>query len=901
MKKLPSTIKFKYPWRDYQQRVLDDLEGHLGDKKLHVIAPPGSGKTILGLEVVRRLNLPTLILSPTLAIRNQWRDRFVDLFLSNAEGGSDWISLDIHQQGFLTVSTYQALHSAISGQHMVEENEEEEGLGDYGQNEESQDRDGRSEFIDSLSAAGIKVLVVDECHHLKNEWWRSLTFLADKIDDLTVIALTATPPYDVSSTEWKRYREFCGPVDAEISVPELVRKGDLCPHQDFVYFSQPHREEGRVLRDYHEGVSTLTDGLKGDQAFKETILQHPYVRESDENIEKILDDPAFFASILVFLRGTGVEPDRKLFDILGASPNDAPPLTLEWFEILLTGVLFGDELYYKNHKTLLARVENDFRRCGAIERKTVTLRSSQKIGKLLTQSLGKLDSIIHIVDIERKALGENLRMVILTDFIRRADLNALAAEDHHGMKLGVIPIFEALRSRYTQESKLGVLCGTVVIIPRSALKAFRQATRICGVPPRKIVCHELTNDPEFLVVKNVGDFKHELVRIVTGIFEQGEIHVLVGTKSLLGEGWDSPSINALILASFVGSFVLSNQMRGRAIRAQTGNPDKVSAIWHLACNDPFVSSGGDDIETLTRRFSAFLGIASKGDVIEKGIARLDLGSPPFAQSDVERINAKMAVMAADRAAVNQAWQVALCKGTVLREEVKTPAELIPRGFVFNKTIRALLFQGISAGGYVAASILRGMQGARSSDGGWNILLLAFVAGSIIALPNTIKSLILYFRNGPIEGAIRLISDALLEALTEAKIIRTDPRKLNPVTEYDSSGGVFCFLDGATYYEASQFRASLLEILDPIDNPRYLVTRGNALLGFLRIDFHSVPELLGQQRATAEKFLLKWRSYIGPSKLIYTRTREGRRILVKARGYSLSSAFIKRSEVVSKWK
>ena len=62
--------------------------------------------------------------------------------------------------------------------------------------------------------------------------------------------------------------------------------------------------------------------------------------------------------------------------------------------------------------------------------------------------------------------------------------------------------------------------------------------------------------------------------------------MLVGTKSLLGEGWDSPCINSLILASFVGSFMLSNQMRGRAIRIFKDDPNKVSNIWHLVTLEP---------------------------------------------------------------------------------------------------------------------------------------------------------------------------------------------------------------------------------------------------------------------------------------------------------------------------
>jgi len=35
----PENIKFKYSWRKYQQRVLDDLQEHLEDRHLHVVAP----------------------------------------------------------------------------------------------------------------------------------------------------------------------------------------------------------------------------------------------------------------------------------------------------------------------------------------------------------------------------------------------------------------------------------------------------------------------------------------------------------------------------------------------------------------------------------------------------------------------------------------------------------------------------------------------------------------------------------------------------------------------------------------------------------------------------------------------------------------------------------------------
>ncbi|NIP37397.1 MAG: DEAD/DEAH box helicase family protein, partial [Thermoplasmata archaeon] len=77
----PEEARFQGQWRPYQARVLKELEAHLDDNKLHVVAAPGSGKTILGLEVMVRLDRPTLILSPTTAIKEQWVDRFVEWFL----------------------------------------------------------------------------------------------------------------------------------------------------------------------------------------------------------------------------------------------------------------------------------------------------------------------------------------------------------------------------------------------------------------------------------------------------------------------------------------------------------------------------------------------------------------------------------------------------------------------------------------------------------------------------------------------------------------------------------------------------------------------------------------------------------------------------------------------------
>ncbi len=59
----PKSMVFQKTWRNYQARLLGHLDSYLEDKRLHIIAAPGSGKTVLGLEVVRRIDQPTLVLA----------------------------------------------------------------------------------------------------------------------------------------------------------------------------------------------------------------------------------------------------------------------------------------------------------------------------------------------------------------------------------------------------------------------------------------------------------------------------------------------------------------------------------------------------------------------------------------------------------------------------------------------------------------------------------------------------------------------------------------------------------------------------------------------------------------------------------------------------------------------
>ena len=113
-------------------------------------------------------------------------------------------------------------------------------------------------------------------------------------------------------------------------------------------------------------------------------------------------------------------------------------------------------------------------------------------------------------------------------------------------KLGVLPFFEQLR-RNNKSIKLGVLCGTIIIIPKNAQNALLQIVD----QPNKISFHPVGKLEDYVKIEVIGD-RRFLTMAISELFSKGYMQVLIGTKSLLGEGWDSPCVNALILASFVG-------------------------------------------------------------------------------------------------------------------------------------------------------------------------------------------------------------------------------------------------------------------------------------------------------------------------------------------------------------
>jgi hypothetical protein len=492
--------------------------------------------------------------------------------------------------------------------------------------------------------------------------------------------------------------------------------------------------------------------------------------------------------------------------------------------------------------------------------------------------------------------------VILTDFIRKAELPRSADEASIFEDIGIVPVFESLRRAAVPDIRLGVLSGSLVIIPSSAEPIVKQAAATLGIHPHDLSVAPLAHDPCYSSVEIRGEYYRGSVRLITSVFEQGGITVLVGTKSLLGEGWDAPCINTLVLASFVGSFMLSNQMRGRAIRVDCNQPQKTANIWHLVCVEPGVFGPGDDYQLLVRRCSAFVGVSATAAVIENGTERLGLGHPPFTREQLAQINAQTRKRALDRVGLRQQWQDALNAGSIkqMTDGLKAPDESLPRGFVLANTIAALLIQAA----YIFVAMLeyfgRALGRIRTTEDFWSFAAMLLGIAAIVSLPWSVVALWRLIRHGTPERSIKQIGRAVLEALEYEGSIDQRSGDFHVYADGNQDGTVFCWIGGGTGKEQATFLRALREILSPIDNPRYLLAR-RKIWRVLREDYFAVPDVLARKKEFAEMFAQRWKRLVGPVQLIFTRTPEGRMLLLRARNHSLSGAFQKRAERVSCWK
>lgn len=814
-------VEFQGTFRNYQKRVLDNVEKYLEDGKINIVAAPGSGKTVLGLELIRRIGAPCLILSPTTIMREEWGQRFKELFVTDESRFEELFSTDLHQVKLVNSITYQALYSAMERTALNEEDEVD-----------CSDIDLR--YL--IKKYKIKTICLEEPHHLKKEWENALERFRYLIDRNVKRIFLSTPPlYDYEETDWKRYHDLCGEIDEEIFVPELVAEKTLCPHQDYVYFNYPTQDEIAALREFEKRAKAAVDEVgKLEGIGYRLYCDYEYAKE--------------FISLAVLRQYYGYSVDKKKVEAL-TGKTELPEPDMSYFEVALQCLLLeshGSDQEKDKIRNILVKHQ-------VYSRKKVNLVWSKDLQKELVSSVGKLESISSIAKHEYQTMGKALRMLILTDYIRndRENLSKIGTEEAFNV-VNVVSIFETLR-RAEDSMNIGVLSGTLVILP--------QSIDLGGILIEKIPIP----GTRYCIVDVFGA-AYEAMDLVTQLFQEGKIQILIGTKSLLGQEWDESCVNSLILAGFADNDLSSSQMRGRVIRADKSHPDKTANIWHLVTLEPrsvVTSKEGKsqegekeekvhlkswNLEILKHIFDSLMGPNYETGVIESGINRMALTQRPSDVKAMVEINRKMLERSKEREAMVEMWKKQLeSKSFRVVIETRIPQERTVSHH--EKVLRRKSF--------------------------WDFLRKE--------VPKVLEE------QAP-PCSLGILGEVLAKTLRDCKIISEGAEVYVKKAAAEKELTMGIQLRKASVHDQNIFSGAMMELLSPIAYPYYLLIQKEAGGQYQYKYSFACTTVIGQKKEYVEVLARNLKERMESMEVIDTFTKNGYKIKRKCRQESLGSRF-----------
>lgn len=182
-----------------------------------------------------------------------------------------------------------------------------------------------------------------------------------------------------------------------------------------------------------------------------------------------------------------------------------------------------------------------------------------------------------------------------------------------------------------------------------------------------------------------------------------------------------------------------------------------------------------------------------------------------------------------------------------------------------------------------------MEAGYLSSPGISIVLWAV---TVLASAGIAKYGIRLFQFSTPERRMRRLGQAVADALAELGELE-DPEHCR--VEVESADGILIsvWLKGGTMRDKTVFAACMEELWGIIDNPRYVLMRKAA--GRREKEFYAVPEIFGKQKERAYTFERQIRRAMGSFQVVYTRTPEGRKTLLRAR----TRSFVNKNQSVLK--
>lgn len=288
----------------------------------------------------------------------------------------------------------------------------------------------------------------------------------------------------------------------------------------------------------------------------------------------------------------------------------------------------------------------------------------------------------------------------------------------------------------------------------------------------------------------------------------------------------------------------------------------------------------EDYYTLERRMKGVLGVNYDGGVIENGIERMSVISPPYTRMHVAEINEEMAARSGQRDVVAAQWQtaVSLDGGMEMADACTAKRRTLRPGVRFYHALAAQIICTIIQ---ICNMVLRFFI---RTGRGWENPVFFLITGIFFICTVLFGSRIIQLLFP--ESRFRALGNSVLAALKEAGYITS---ACQVMTEGNREFEFFSWLKGGTDREKGIYADTLRQAMAPAENQRYLLAAGRIRKG--AVEYYCVPELFSGSRQKAESFQRAMLSVMGRNNLIYTRNPAGRRVLLKAR----ASSFFNRND------
>lgn len=898
--------------RRHQREALDALENAwaAGRNRAWVVLPPGAGKTLVGLETVRRRLAgraidKAVVLGPNTAIQGQW--------LAQAESRGIEAGADRSLEHVLTALTYQAVAIFDPDAEITDDAEAVEG----GPLMARLHDNGRA-LVAALREAGPILLVLDECHHLLEVWGQLLAELLDELPEAQVLGLTATPPQALTPDQAQLVAALFGEVVYETSIPAVVREGDLAPFAELAWLTTPTPHEADWLATeatrFRELTTQLTDLSFGSVPFL-TWLDRRFVqpvgaRLSWATLTKQFPDLCraalrmHHAELLDLPEGARMQEEHRH----EPTADDWVLLVEDW---LREGLGHSED---PDDEEVVAAVRGALPSVGYQWTRRGIRRGRSTVDRVLARSQSKAAAAVEIIGHEATTLGEWLRMLVLCDHERAS---ATLPADLHGV---------LDRQAGSAWAMLEALVADPMTAPLRPLlvtgKTVAGAPETLELLAKAVVDEEPMLDQRLVVVPIESGVarldgpwtSRQWVGHVTRFFEAGTTQVLVGTRGLLGEGWDARRVTGLIDLTAVTTTTAVVQTRGRALRIDPRWPDKVAVTWTVVCVAPDHPKGENDWQRLVRKHAGFYGIDDDGDVVD-GVAHIDPLFSPYAAPEAAEfgsLNSAMVLRAHDRPAIRDRWRVGeeyddLAASTVrivprkprlLSEEIRPP-EVVPREDLLD--VRAGGPPPWHAGRQRWLLLLAAAIALPVLFGAPAVLLVLPIVLVVLAGLTRLTQLAAHGRAVIQEAArppsVHRVACAVADGLHAAELVSAGAEAVH--VELDHEGEYRCLLAGVPEAESAAYATALDEAVSPIATPRYVLPRWvvsdrdldwqravPATRGRVAADgvvWHAVPAILGNNASRAKAYAKAWDHWVGGGTPVFTGSPEGEGILAAQQG------------------